>query len=474
MQYSIVKLSEIESISSRLDAEYYSSIFLKTEKQLKCGSWDYLENLVESIKSFGSYSLCNQIEYTEIGIPFLRAKDIKAGLIDFSDVLYISDEKNELLWKSEIKPETVLLTMSGTIGNSSIATKEINYPINSSQDIAKIITNQRLNPYYLSIFLQSIYGKRQMSRIPIGSVQQYIFLWQLEKLLIPVFGNEIQSSIENAFKLMLSTNKKANNVYNQAQTLLLSELGLADWQPKHRRTFVKNYSDTQRAERIDAEYFQPKYEEIVYAIKNYAGRWETLGNLVTIKKCVEVGSKEYLTEGIPFVRVSNLSPFEITKEKYISEALYADLVKHQPEQGEILFSKDATPGIAHYLRQQPPKMIPSGGILRLKSKTDKIANEYLTLVLNSLLTKEQVNRDVGGSVILHWRSDQVQGTVIPILPIKKQTQIQQKVAESFNLRNQSKHLLECAKRAVEIAIEQGEQTAIDWLEKGIQPRRTSF
>ena len=72
-------------------------------------------------------------------------------------------------------------------------------------------------------------------------------------------------------------------------------------------------------------------------------------------------------------------------------------------------------------------MIPAGGILRLKSKTDRINNEYLTLVLNSILTQEQVNRDVGGSVILHWRPDQVAGAVIPILHQEKQTEIEQKV-----------------------------------------------
>lgn len=43
---------------------------------------------------------------------------------------------------------------------------------------------------------------------------------------------------------------------------------------------------------------------------------------------------------------------------------------------------------------------------------------------------------------------------IPLLPEEKETQIQQKITESFNLRKQSKHLLECAKRAIEIAIEQ--------------------
>ena len=65
---------------------------------------------------------------------------------------------------------------------------------------------------------------------------------------------------------------------------------------------------------------------------------------------------------------------------------------------------------------------------------------------------------------LHWRPDQVAETIIPILHQDKQTEIEQKVFESFNLRKQAKDLLEHAKRAVEIAIEQDEQAAIDWLE----------
>ena len=123
----------------------------------------------------------------------------------------------------------------------------------------------------------------------------------------------------------------------------MSELGLADWHPKHQLTFVRNYSDSEQVKRLDAEYFQPRYKEIVHAIKSYSGGWDTLGSIVTMKKCIEVGSDGYLDEGIPFIRVSNLSPFEITEEKYISEALYAEILQHQPEQGEILFSKDATP-----------------------------------------------------------------------------------------------------------------------------------
>jgi len=64
----------------------------------------------------------------------------------------------------------------------------------------------------------------------------------------------------------------------------------------------------------------------------------------------------------------------------------------------------------------------------------------------------------------NWRPEQVKETLIPILSEAKQAEIQQKVTESFKLREQSKHLLECAKRAVELAIEQGETTAMQWLE----------
>ena len=49
-----------------------------------------------------------------------------------------------------------------------------------------------------------------------------------------------------------------------------------------------------------------------------------------------------------------------------------------------------------------------------------------------------------------------------------QEEIKQKINESFNLRRQSKHLLEAAKRAVEIAIEEDEDTAMEWLNKEME------
>ncbi|MCR4553529.1 MAG: hypothetical protein K5752_01230 [Succinivibrionaceae bacterium] len=54
---------------------------------------------------------------------------------------------------------------------------------------------------------------------------------------------------------------------------------------------------------------------------------------------------------------------------------------------------------------------------------------------------------------------------IPLILDNIQTQIAQKVQESFKLRKQSKDLLEKTVKAVELAIEQGEENAIEWLKE---------
>ena len=458
MHYSIVNYQSVvgSSHSMRFDAEFFHPDYLEVQEQLEAISSHRLIDFQVKIRHPKEIKR----NYVDEGILFLRAQNVRPLSIDLtSNPVYISEEDAKRLQENTIHHKDILITRSGTAGLCAIYL-ENKRAISSSHTF--IVKSGNLNPFFLTVFLNTKYIRALIEKGKYGSLQPEIAPYFLYQIPMPTWDS-LPSVIEKTYLQSKDLTELSKTRYVEAQTILLAELGLTDWQPKHQLTFVKSFSDTARAERIDADYFQPKFDEIVNAIKNYAGGWDTLGNLTTLKKCVEVGSKEYIESGIPFVRVSNLSPYEITQEKYISEELYAELTAHQPKQGEILFSKDATPGIAYYLREAPEKMIPAGGILRLESKTDKIRNEYLTLVLNSILTQEQVNRDVGGSVILHWRPDQVAGTVIPILHQEKQAEIEQKVCESFNGRKHAKDLLEHAKRAVEIAIEQDEQAAIDWL-----------
>jgi restriction endonuclease S subunit len=100
--------------------------------------------------------------------------------------------------------------------------------------------------------------------------------------------------------------------------------------------------------------------------------------------------------------------------------------------------------------------VTSGAILHLQIKdTQKILPEYLTLVLNSLVVSQQAERDSGGSVIQHWRIEEIKNVIVPLLPAEVQRRIAGLVQKSFALRKKSEELLEEAKAAVEAEIEGG-------------------
>ncbi len=115
--------------------------------------------------------------------------------------------------------------------------------------------------------------------------------------------------------------------------------------------------------------------------------------------------------------------------------------------------------LTHYI-----DAITSGAVLHLSVKNpDELLPEYLTLALNSKLVKMQSERDAGGSIILHWRVSEIENVVVPLVDMAIQSQIADLVQQSFALKAQSTHLLDVAKRAVEMAIEQDEATAMAWI-----------
>jgi hypothetical protein len=330
--------------------------------------------------------------------------------------------------------------------------------------------NENMIDGYLYVYLSCKYGSRLLQQKISGAVPLSIDKESARSVSVPTLDHGFQVKIDNIINNHFDLRSKSKELYSLAEQLLLSELGLQNWKPKYKLSFIRNYSDSKSVDRIDAEYFQPVYDEILKAVKS-AKSYASLDDLVSIKKCVEPGSEAYQDNGVPFVRVSNLSKFGINadNQQFISESLYESLKMHQPQKGEILLSKDATPGIAYYLSHIPGKMIPSSGILRLTVKdADKIIPEYFTLVLNSVIVQKQIERDVGGSVINHWLVDQVKNTIIPVLDDSIQKEISGKITKSFLKREQSRRLLEIAKSGVEMAIEKNEEEAQNWINQEVK------
>lgn len=286
---------------------------------------------------------------------------------------------------------------------------------------------------------------------------------------IPVVSKDFKIKIKELFKIKEKCIKTSSEKYLQAETLLLETLGLTDFQPNSEPINIKSFKDSFLSTgRLDAEYYQKKYEEVVNLIKSK--KYDTLSNIVKIKKSIEPGSSVYSDNGgLPFFRVSDYNQFGLGKpDKELKMDFVAENLKQieklKPKQGTILFSKDGSVGTAYLLREDLSG-ITSGAILHLTVKDEKqIIPEYLTLVLNSKLVQKQAERDAGGSIILHWRVSEIENVIIPIIDYTQQQQIAELVEESFRLKKESEQLLETAKRAVEIAIEQDENAALQFIE----------
>jgi hypothetical protein len=114
--------------------------------------------------------------------------------------------------------------------------------------------NEKLNPYYATVFFNTKYGFPQIERGLKIVAQPTIQTDLIADLKIVLFGQPFQLLFEKLFFYYFDLIDSSNGLYIQAEHILLSELGLLDWKPKHRLTFIENFSDTKQAERTDAEY----------------------------------------------------------------------------------------------------------------------------------------------------------------------------------------------------------------------------
>lgn len=349
------------------------------------------------------------------------------------------------------------------VGKSALVARDYPYVYESHlfkiRPIQDIITSATL-----VVFLNSKYGKLELKKFSMQGNQSNFSLAKFKEIGIPKFNSFFNRKIEEMVFLAFEKQQESQSQYQQAEQLLLDELGLSDFVPDEQGINIKSFKDSFVATgRLDAEYYQPKYDELLTHI--YQQNHDTLGKLVEIQKSIEPGSEAYQDIGIPFYRVSNLTKFGLsTPDIHLDEISYKTTV--MPKKDSILLSKDGTVGIAYKLNKDL-NGITSGALLHLTVTDNRVLPDYLTLILNSQVVQLQSQRDAGGSIIQHWKPSEIEQVVIPIIDMEKQHKISELITQSFYLKQQSENLLDAAKKLIEMAIEEGEDKALVWYKTAI-------
>ncbi len=439
----------------RLEAEFFNASVLFTAKTIKGA------DIVDIIQ----YGTSEELNDDRSGYPILRLNEFDNVFIK-EPARYCNKITEKEFKELQLKQHDVLICRTNgnpnLVGRSAIVMEDEPYAFASY--LFRVQTNALILPQVLVAYLRGKYGRAEVEKYSMKGNQTNFSPAKFREIDVPVFERLFQEKIKKVFTYAYKLHISAKEMYAQAESLLNTYFNIDNYDD--RSLTVKNFSDSfLRFGRLDAEYYQPKYDTLFDALNSISNSY--LGGedgLVSIMKSIEPGSEAYQDEGIPFVRVSDINKFEINEPSVkLSSTIIPNVETLFPHKDTILLSKDGSVGIAYKL-QEDMKVITSGALLHLTVKdTNKVLPDYLTLVLNSPFVQLQAERDCNGAVIQHWKPSDIEKVLIPLLNMEKQRELSDMVQESFSLRKEAKRLLNNAIKTVEMAIETDEETALRWL-----------
>ncbi len=463
----------LDNFKFRIDSEFFMKKYIKSYEEIKRAQHTQLKNELAILTDFhanGSYeSIADVFELLdEPNYAYMvRSTDLETKNYK-QNVKYVTKAAYDFLSKSQLFGGEVLINKIGSPGRTYLMPK-LNMPVSLGLNLflLKLKDNSRICNKVLWLYLNTAFGKLIIDRHINGTVPLSLDKNSVRNIYVPIFSQKIQNLLQSICDRYDEYLTNAKKMYSKSEELLLSYLNITNYTENLSCIAIKSFkSSFGISGRLDSEYYQPKYEELLSKI-DYSNR-KKLGDIVDIKKSIEPGSDHYQDEGVPFIRVSNLSKFEITDpEIKIPINTASNISGLYLKKDTILLSKDGSVGIA-YKVQHDMQSITSGAILHLSIKnTNEVLPDYLTLVLNSKIVQMQAERDSGGSIIKHWKPSEIENVIIPILDMDKQKEIAKNLQKSFALRKQSAELLELAKKAVEIAIEKDEEKAVELLKGAV-------
>ena len=473
-----LKESFIET--GRLDAEYYQPKY---------------DDILHHIQAY-KYGSKNLAEICDIKEENFTPKDDTtykyvelANIGKYGNIIGCSQQKGEDLpsraRRIVSKNDVVISSLEGSLDSCALVEEDYDGALCSTGFY--VLKSSVLNSETLLVLFKSPLVKELMRKGCSGTILTAIGRQELERIPIPLIRQEIQDEIAQHVQSSISLRKESQQLLEYAKLtvegaiqngggkiasdyyvlqeksamelhiaiyVLLHEVGIISNDAKVKVSNVvcscKKLSDSFLASgRLDAEYYQPKYDLLFEKLKGFPTA--TIKEIATIQKSIEPGSDAYQEEGIPFIRVANLSKFGLSNSDVkLDTTQFADTIR--PQKDTVLLSKDGSVGIA-YKMEETQDVITSSAILHLQLTTPNVLPDYLTLVLNSIVVKLQAERDAGGSIIQHWKPSEIEHVIIPILPMNEQQMITNKIKQSFKMREDAQDLLLQAKCIIETAIE---------------------
>ena len=435
----------------RFEAEFYNS---------KTGLNDnffYGKDIID----FVQYGTSNELNEDNLGYPILRLNEFDSNFIGIPSKYCNSITQDIFENLRLLKNDVLICRTNGNpkyVGKSAIVMKDTQFAYASY--LFKIRPKkEKINSSTLTIFLNSKYGRQEIEKYSMVSNQANFSPAKFKEIKIPIFSNTFQLEIETFVKTSYQKLEDSKNLYKEAESLLLKDLDLVDFTPKNENIAIKSFKDSfMQTGRLDSEYYQTKYDEIEKIISEQRSFTYIKNEFNHIKRSFDKSKNGY-----NYIEIGNVNVSDGTNVfNYVETQVLPANAKINVKNGDLLVST-VRPyrGAVTIIDTSENDLIVSGAFTVLRKKENsKINTQVLQVLLRTNIYKELLLKYNVGTSYPVIKDDDVLNLVIPIIDISIQNRIEEKIKKSFLLKEESKRLLDLAKKAVEIAIEKDENEAI--------------
>jgi restriction endonuclease S subunit len=311
--------------------------------------------------------------------------------------------------------------------------------------------NKYINSATLVAFLSSKYGREEIDKYSMTSNQTNFSPAKFREIDIPIFSKAFNEEIDSVYHFSSQKLKQSEHFYHQAEALLLQEIGLSGFVPSAENINIKRLKESfMETGRLDAEYYQPKYNDYLQVIKSYVYGFNYLQKVCALKD-------------------DNYSPNDMEKYKYIE---LADIGNAGNITGCTMSNGNELPTRARRIVNTNDVIVPS--IEGSLSSCALVAKEYnnalcstgfyvvnseiinsatLLVLFKSELMQNILKQHCSGTILTAINKPEYLNIPIPLINPTIQKKIVALIEQSFALREESEQLLEQAKTAVERKIE---------------------
>ena len=171
---------------------------------------------IAEVTKLAGFEFTKHIEYLPDGeIIAIRGLNVKKGILDLTDIKRISIKASDLLPRSKLFKNDLVLTYTGTIGEVALITEDDRFHL--APNVA-VVRPSGVNPYYLYCYMRSRDFKREFETFSVGSTQKTVPMKNIRQVEIPLLPEKTQIEIGRIISLFddkIELNQKMNQTLEE-------------------------------------------------------------------------------------------------------------------------------------------------------------------------------------------------------------------------------------------------------------------